>query len=556
MKLSRRLLLLIGLAVIGVLFLNHINYAQAPSGDKAKEAVNAALEYLAKTQQGGEWPMSYAMPGKVVVSSFCGLAYLASGSTPAKGKYSNNIKNILVFVMNNINNDGLGGVKTSGGGNNNQTNWSLGIGGLFLAEVYQVTKAKDVKEKLESVCRKIMDNQESSGGWGHGPGGPNALNYVELNVVANWCLATLGLSKQLGIDVDNAKIDRGIKYIMDSCAGGGGVGYSTREGQKGDGCPGRTGATIFVFKILGKQNDNQLKKMVTFVETEMPKLFTRLGYAHGSPSMGLFGCAIGSYNSGKKELWEKFTKLFFEKIISHQNADGSFKAIMNEAEKNEDSICQAYPTGIMALVLQLPESGLLITDPRKTKAIDCDLKDKKALPVCVKCNGLLNGYKCSKCGENIKPVMRQQEWEGGVKYFVLEACRKCPKCNNGMVTLLPTGGELFSLAQMVSNGKCAFCSGEVKEEMMCVKTVYACPDHPEAIALSSGKCQICKKSLSLKETVYSKIITLFQCAKCGYGQETAGDCPKCKGALAKKEQCEMSSSFPHVDQKKWQELVK
>jgi hypothetical protein len=45
-----------------------------------------------------------------------------------------------------------------------------------------------VKDRLFEVAKKLEANQEASGGWAHGPGGPNALGYLELEIVGNWSL--------------------------------------------------------------------------------------------------------------------------------------------------------------------------------------------------------------------------------------------------------------------------------------------------------------------------------------------------------------------------------
>lgn len=290
----------------------------------------------------------------------------------------------------------------------------------------------------------------------------------------------------------------------------------------------------------------------------MPRLLSKMGYAHGSPTMGVFGCAIGAFDSGKKEVWNKFVELYFDKILKNQNPDGSFRALLNEVEGKQlgdvdKDLSAAYATGFLALTLQLPEANLVITGGGK--AIGCDMRGKEKIAVCTKCHSLLVGYRCPKCGKIFKPELRPAG-EEGKKILVLDAVSQCPDCGTQMSKMSPTGTEIFSIGPLAVKDTCPFCNGAIKSEIMCAKNIYTCPNHPEILFLIFSHCPKCKKPLKLKETVYSNIVELFRCTKCGFTQESPGTCPDCKKPLQKREQCEMSGIFPHVDQKQWQERYK
>ena len=157
----------------------------------------------------------------------------------------------------------------------------------------------------------------------------------------------------------------------------------------------------------------------------------------------------------------------------------------------------------------------------------CDMKKVEKIPICTACGKTLLGYKCLGCK----------------KMFALDegADKKCPDC--GSAKLSPT--------KLVVENKCFFCKGPIKEEEQCVKSVYYCPDHPDDLFLSAGSCPKCKKKLELKETVTSKITTFYECPKCGATQESPGKCPNCKTSLSRKQKCEKSGTFPHVDEQEW-----
>src|SRR5262249_39629579 len=128
-----------------------------------------------------------------------------------------------------------------------QSNWKIGIGGLFLCEYYHWLKAKDtrfrtLKPQLEKLIQQCVEESckrmEDSGGWGHTPRIKNRLGYVELEIMSNWHLAMLGAARRTGLKVPENKVKKAVQFIVDCCAEGeGGVGYSPRAGQKGNGCP-------------------------------------------------------------------------------------------------------------------------------------------------------------------------------------------------------------------------------------------------------------------------------------------------------------------------------
>jgi DNA-directed RNA polymerase subunit RPC12/RpoP/predicted esterase len=163
------------------------------------------------------------------------------------------------------------------------------------------------------------------------------------------------------------------------------------------------------------------------------------------------------------------------------------------------------------------------------KKFACDMKRKEKITICADCNKILNGYQCHDCK----------------KKFVLEneTDKKCPEC----------GSKKLSPTKLVEQNKCFFCqSANVKEEQMCIKEVYACPDHPDETSAKTGKCSQCKKALVFKEKIYSKIISYYECPKCEFTQEKPGNCPDCKDSppLQKQTRCEMSGVFPHSTEKK------
>ena len=73
---------------------------------------------------------------------------------------------------------------------------------MFLAECYACHKDPTLKAKIQEVVRLLEGSQEDTGGWAHGPGGPNSLGYLELEVMSNLAVTALGLAKRIGCKVN------------------------------------------------------------------------------------------------------------------------------------------------------------------------------------------------------------------------------------------------------------------------------------------------------------------------------------------------------------------
>ncbi len=355
-----------------------------PTGcDRCDKMSAESLEFLAKGQgeDGSFQAGTGGINGQVVVTSWCALAFLASGSTPKTGPYAENIRKAARYVMDHCGReaffpgaardgegDGTGTGPTGGGGggmggrrgsNWNQTNWPLSIAPWFLCEVaLQDPTDSEVREKLASFGKQLAVNQERTGGWAHGPGGPNALNYLELEIMSNYALATFGMLKRLELEAPQDVIDKGLAYIEATSAGDGGVGYSHREGQKGMGDPGRTAGAIVAFARLGKKNHPFFKKMMSFFKTHMEDLPN----GHVSPVMHFLAAAFACQEL-PPDYWTAFMDLFHLEIMAARRPDGSFSARPTEESQQMHSNSDRdmgphWTTGSYLLILQLKKGHL------------------------------------------------------------------------------------------------------------------------------------------------------------------------------------------------------
>lgn len=314
-----------------------------------RKTVLTALEWLVKNQQkDGSFATELGgTTGRVVTTSFCGLALMAAGPT-----FYPQVDKAARYVMDHIFEpyDGYGGPQWD------QTNWQYAVGGVFLCEYWSVRKV-DPRGMLQKLVDEILRRMEPSGGWGHGPHVLNALNYLELEVMSNWMLAALGMASRMKAKVPAEALRQALKFIEDCCEPGqGAVGYSPRKGQKGMECPCRTGGAIFLFGLLRQLQHPLYRRMVEYWRKDVDQS----AEGHGSIAMGLLSSALGARQIGP-DAWDTFVNRFFQKIIDQQNPDGSFRVLEGKSIKSmgsDGSAGIAYVTGLFTLILQLDQGHL------------------------------------------------------------------------------------------------------------------------------------------------------------------------------------------------------
>lgn len=329
---------------------------------------------LAQQKPDGSFPTDLGgKTGKVVVTSLSALALMSAGGADAA------VDKAASYVLAKCGAADDSGLKLGGGGggNWNQENWELGYGAIFLGEYARKTKRPDVKAKLFELAKRIEAQQEASGGWAHGPGGPNALNYLELEIVSNWSLMGLGAAKRNGYALDKTKLEKALSWVEQTTRGDGGVGYSPRSGQKGFGEAGRTSGAIAGFAAVGQKQSPFFEKMVGFYRGKM----TTLGSGHVSPWMHMTSGAIAAYILGAKD-WQSYVDTYRPQLFAARKADGSFAAIptaeSDMLHSNTDAtVGPCWTTASAVLILSLSNERVpLLLD----RAGDKPDKAEKAKP--------------------------------------------------------------------------------------------------------------------------------------------------------------------------------
>lgn len=293
------------------------------SEEARREAQAAALRFLAEAQSddGGLRAGLSGDTGRVVNASMAGLAWICGGTTPEEGEFAENLTKAIDFVCGRM--ESLEGQELPtpepGTANWDQSNWGIVYAGMFLGEVHAIAPSDRVKDVLAFIASDLVRRQERTGGYAHGPGGPNALDYIELNIVGAMALIAFGGAHRAGVEVDDDAIDKLIEYLDDSSSGGG-VGYSANEGQQGMGNIARSAATWRGLVIAGRSREGLTKQTKSYSKKEATNF---LG-GHASLMQHIFFGGIAAHALGKKDGGSWYEDLEREVVLA-QAHDGSYQ---------------------------------------------------------------------------------------------------------------------------------------------------------------------------------------------------------------------------------------
>ena len=267
-------------------------HASTPElGRMRQQLLDDALEFLAQRQQGGGYPETLGgTNGAVVQTCLAGLAWIGGGSSLSKGKYKTNLASAQSFVLRGLETPDR--MRSAGGANWDQTTWGYAHAAIFLGELQLASGQKKPSVELQKIVDTLCARQEVSGGYGHGPGGKNALGYIELNILAAYVACGLSLGQQAGCKVDGAVLDKLFGYCEESASEDGGVGYATGPGQKGHGNIGRTAGAWLAALGLGRGEQPYTKKMGDYVRAHVAEVMG--GHASLQQHMLLAGLAAST----------------------------------------------------------------------------------------------------------------------------------------------------------------------------------------------------------------------------------------------------------------------
>lgn len=291
-----------------------------PFDDKvAKDITSAACTFLAEKQQSdGGFPQTLGgQNGAIVQTSLAGLAWLASGDA----RFGPQIAKASEFVTSHLGKqDALSAALGGSGSNWDQTTWGYSHAGMFLGQLALTRNDKSLLPKLKEIAKVLQERQEASGGFAHGPGGVNALGYLELNILGGYVLLALSVLEQAGCEVDAKIVGKLAAYLEASGSSDGGVGYSTAPGQKGSGNIGRTAVAWMGMEGLGRGREPWCQKMRNYVTKNAHQYLE--GHASLMQHIMLGGMAAQALQGSA---WKTYERSLARDLVLARAPDGSMQ---------------------------------------------------------------------------------------------------------------------------------------------------------------------------------------------------------------------------------------
>jgi hypothetical protein len=329
-----------------------------------RKAVQKGLEYLAKNQhKDGHWE-AFSGQYPVTMTGISGMALLMEGSTIREGKYKDNIRRAVDWLMSHSMPNGMLG-NPNIPGEAGRYMYGHGFATLFLACVVGEEEEGDRRRRLvdilERACKFSHAAQTNRGGWGY-VSAREGSNFDEGSVTITQVQA-LRAARNAGIIVPQEAIKMAQKYLHDSTNTQGGIVYSLGGGGGGQGRPALTAAAIACGFSFGDYNSPLVKKWFTFCKQNLGgglggARFGHDEYTHYYYSQAVYMLGEDGYvklfpdsKESERLTWSSYKKSNFENIIRSQSSDGSWSGGM---------VGPAFITPVYLTILQLDNAALPI----------------------------------------------------------------------------------------------------------------------------------------------------------------------------------------------------
>jgi hypothetical protein len=337
-----------------------------------RETIRKGLTWIAKEQKkDGHWG-AQGDNYPVAMTALAGMALLCEGSTIREGKYSENIRKAVDWLMETERTRANGLISNPNHpGEMGRYMYGHGYALLFLACVYGDEDNKERREKLKGILKRGVkftgEAQSTQGGWYYTSA--KDCGDADEGSVTITQLQGLRACRNAGIPVPKAIIDKGRKYLEKATTTNGGVVYSLGRGGMGAMVGGErialTAAAVACGFSAGEYKSKIVQKWLKYCKSQIPiGSFTRIGhdeYTHYYYAQALYVLGDKGYaklfpKSDPKEVltWSAYRKEMFKFLKESQDRNGSW------ARGGGWSIGPIYSTSVYLTILQLDNAALPI----------------------------------------------------------------------------------------------------------------------------------------------------------------------------------------------------
>ena len=305
----------------------------------AQASIHRGLEFLAHNQhEDGSFGSGNLYRQNVAVTALAGMAFLASGTTPGRGKYGKHVDKTVQFLLANTDPSGFINVERS---SSHGPMYGHGFATLFLAEVYGMTRQSDLREKLKLAVNLIVKTQNKEGGWRY----PPVRKEADLSVTVCQIMA-LRAARNAGISVPKNTVDQCIAYVRKSQNPDGGFKYQLTVGSQS--LFPRSAAGLVALYNAGIYEGREVERGLAYLEHSIPRgeMFRHEPHYF----YGQYYAVQAMWHAGG-ERWRRWYPAIRDELMARQSVDGSWTDI---------NICNEYGSAMACIILQIPNNFLPI----------------------------------------------------------------------------------------------------------------------------------------------------------------------------------------------------
>jgi hypothetical protein len=315
---------------------------------RTRKVVSEGLDWLAFQQHKlGHWTAQGRYP--TAMTALAGLAMLCEGSTTTQGKYAENLRRAVDYLVRQSRPNGLIGDPLR----DDRYTYGHGFSMLFLSEVLGEEEDEDRRAELVDVLTRAVkftgEAQTPAGGWGY-VSSKDGNGFDEGSTTITQVQGLRGC-RNAGIPVPKEIIDKAVKYIRDCTLPEGGVQYSSKGGG---GRPAITAAAIACLFSAGDYDDDLVPRMMKYCQqnlgTDAQSSYGHWHYAH-------FYYAQVQYREGGK-VWEAYRDEIEAKLLGE--AAEVKLGDRTGVQWTQGYIGPVYTTALNLIILQLDNACLPI----------------------------------------------------------------------------------------------------------------------------------------------------------------------------------------------------
>ncbi|MEM6655066.1 MAG: prenyltransferase/squalene oxidase repeat-containing protein [Planctomycetota bacterium] len=295
----------------------------------AEPAIERGLRYLA-TKQRDDGSFGEGYGANVAVVGLGGIAFLASGSTPGRGPYGENLDRVVDYLLSHSQPSGF---ITASGTSSQGPMYGHGFATLFLAEAYGMSPNDDLRDKLDAAIALIVSAQNEEGGWRYQP------RPVDADLSVTICqIMALRAARNAGVDVPADTVDRCIAYVRSCQNADGGFGYTPRDRSS---LFPRSAAGVVALYSAGVYEGPEIDRGLAYLEASLAG--RAAGRRTGHFFYGHYYGVQAMWQAGGQR-WEQWYPKVRDQLIASQRGDGTW----------HESVGPQYATAMACIILQAP----------------------------------------------------------------------------------------------------------------------------------------------------------------------------------------------------------